>query len=56
MNKRAGTNHLDTHGAGEEKEGFLDLAKRMLVWYPDSEKRQANWQGILFFQPEQTNA
>ncbi|KAJ5667820.1 protein kinase domain protein [Penicillium maclennaniae] len=34
---------------GEEKEAFLDLAKRMLVWHPDKRKRQANWLSTLFF-------
>lgn len=24
---------------GEDKEGFLDLAKAMLVWHPDERKR-----------------
>ncbi|KAF4227638.1 hypothetical protein CNMCM6805_002775 [Aspergillus fumigatiaffinis] len=41
---------------GEEKETFLDLAKRMLVWHPDARKTAGELAGHPFLQPKHTSA
>ncbi|CAG8345334.1 unnamed protein product [Penicillium salamii] len=41
---------------GEEKEAFLDLAKGMLVWHPDTRKTAGELAGHPFLQPKQTSA
>ncbi|KAH3274350.1 hypothetical protein KXV19_007347 [Aspergillus fumigatus] len=41
---------------GEEKETFLDLAKRMLVWHPDARETAGELAGHPFLQPKHTIA
>lgn len=41
---------------GEEREAFLDLAKRMLVWHPDARKAAGELAEHPFLQPKQTRA
>lgn len=41
---------------GEEREAFLDLAKGMLVWHPDTRKTAGELARHPFLQSKQTNA
>ncbi|KAH8691546.1 kinase-like domain-containing protein [Talaromyces proteolyticus] len=40
---------------GEEKEGFLDLTKKMLIWHPDARQTAGELAGHPFLQPKQTS-
>jgi hypothetical protein len=41
---------------GEEREMFLDLANKMLVWHPDVRKKAGELAGHPFLQSRQTSA